>query len=88
MECKKCNRETDENCKQCPEYRRLTGKKGLLLIDGSKNAVILNYEELERIGLSEQLKRQGIMATARKNKTMKDLDRCVRDYLEGGWPDV
>ena len=63
-------------------------KKGFLLIDGMKNAVILDKDEIKASGLDELLMKSGIMATVRRNANMKELDACVRDYLKGGWDEI
>lgn len=63
-------------------------KKGFLLIDGSKNAVILSMDEFKAAGLDELLGKHGIMAKVRRNANMKELDVCVREYLKGGWEDI
>lgn len=62
------------------------GKKGFLLIDGHKNAVILTPDEFRQCReLRELLMKHDIMATIRQNENMKQLDACVREYLKGGW---
>ena len=61
-------------------------KKGFLLIDGSKNAVILNTNELPE-ELMDLLRKRGIMETVKKHKTNKDLYKTVSDYLKGEWND-
>lgn len=60
-------------------------KKGFLLIDGCKNAVILDMEEIKASGLDELLMKNGIMAKVRRNANMKELDVTVREYLKGGF---
>ena len=60
-------------------------KKGFLLIDGCKNAVILSMDGVKAAGLDELLCKNGIMANVRKNANMKELDATVREYLKGGW---
>ena len=61
------------------------GKKGLLLIDGAKNAVVLNVEELEAADLSKYLRRNGIRAEVRKHKTRAELNKSIGQYLANEW---
>ena len=62
------------------------GKKGFLLIDGGKNAVILTPSEFRKCeDLHVLLMKNGIKAKVRQNENMKQLDACVREYLKGGW---
>ena len=63
-------------------------KKGFLLIDGHKNAVILSMDEVKAAGLDELLSKHEIIATVRRNASMRELDACVREYLKGGWEDI
>ena len=62
-------------------------KKGFLLIDGCKNAVILDIPEIKETEIYDFLARHGITEKVRRNKDMKELDRTVREYLKGGWND-
>ena len=62
-------------------------KKGFLLIDGCKNAVILNIPEIKETEIYDFLARHGITEKVRRNKDMKELDKTVREYLKGGWDD-
>ena len=60
-------------------------KKGFLLIDGCKNCVILTPDEIKGTELHDFLMKNGIMAKVRQNKTRGDLNKCVTEYLNGGW---
>ena len=64
------------------------GKKGFLLIDCRKDAVILTPDEFKQCTeLSELLAKYDVIADVRRNDTMKQLDACVREYLKGVWKD-
>ena len=53
------------------------------MIDGHKNAVILSMDEVKAAGLDELLSKHEIIATVRRNASMRELDATVRDYLKG-----
>ncbi|MBO5956629.1 MAG: hypothetical protein J6Q39_03655 [Bacteroidales bacterium] len=63
------------------------GKKGFLLIDGSKNCVILSIEEIKGTCIQDLLMKNDIMARVKQNKTKGDLNKCISEYLNGGWSD-
>lgn len=62
------------------------GKKGFLIIDRCKNAVILTPSEFRKCeDLHVLLMKNDIIAEVRQNENMKQLNACVREYLKGGW---
>ena len=63
------------------------GKKGLLLVDGSKNCVILSIDEIKETCIYDFLIKNDIMARVKRNKTRSDLYKCISEYLNGGWAD-
>lgn len=63
------------------------GKKGFLLIDGCKNCVILNPDELKEADLYDIIMKKWNQGKVRQNKDLKELDKSVRKYLKGGWSD-
>ena len=63
------------------------GKKGFLLIDGAKNCVILSPDEIKGTVIHDFLMKNGIMAKVKQNKTRSDLNKCITEYLNGGWSD-
>ena len=63
------------------------GKKGFLLVDGSKNCVILSIEEIKGTCIQDFLMKNDIIARVRQNKTRGELNKCVSEYLNGGWED-
>ena len=51
MVCKKCNRETDENCKSCPEYEKMKKEIEKIKIKIiNENPLIYNYCNDEHTG--------------------------------------
>ena len=60
-------------------------RKGFLLIDGFKNAVILTPDELKQAGLYDLVAKSGIMAKVRRHKTQAQLNKSVSEYLRDGW---
>ena len=66
------------------------GMKGFLLvdgIDGCKNCVILSIDEIKGTCIQDFLMKNGIMARVKQNKTKADLNKCISEYLNGGWAD-
>lgn len=63
------------------------GKKGFLLVDGMKNCVILSIDEIKGTCIQDFLMKNGIMARVRQNKTRGELNKCISEYLNGGWSD-
>lgn len=54
--------------------------KGFLLIDASKNTVIIPWDDEE---LADMLKRRGMLKSAHKHNTIKDLHTDISKYLKG-----
>ena len=61
-------------------------KKGFLLIDGAKNAIILSMEEIKEIPeITKQLSNRDVLDQVRKHKTRGELNKSISEYLSGGW---
>lgn len=61
-------------------------KKGFLLIDGAKNAIILSREEFSEIpDMVKQLSNRDVLDQVRNHKTRGELNKSISEYLSGGW---
>lgn len=64
-------------------------KKGFLLIDESKNAVILSPQEIKELpDLYKHLTNHDVLASIRKHKTRAELNKSISEYLSGGWEET
>ena len=64
------------------------GKKGFLLIDGAKNAVVLNMDEMKQLNLGEYLMEHDVIAQVRQHKTRAELNKSIGQYLKNEWEEV